>query len=998
MSKIRKIMLVILSAVFVCVGCAAIVACNSGNWREPKGGIKDNGKYDKNNPGGAYEFYYPDGVNPKDYEDKSNRYVISTVSMGGMPLNDIRVTVSRDGSEIVEGYSQKGVVEFGIPMGNYDLSYSNLPDGYSEDSTGTLYHLTPESLEVKTAFTSSVIKTLTPAGTSYKLGDVMHDFTITDADNVSKNLADILEQKRLVVLNFWATWCIPCVSEFPLLNATYKRYTDTAEVIAITQEGNNTARGFKNKNEIEFFMAQDGAGLFDNFDTGNIPVSVFIDRYGVVGQIHQGAITNELQWEQIFSLYTGDDYQQDLKYDESDEIGSESEPVKPGDEGYEDFTQELESNEVINRAFLDADAFDTYKLEYRNPDDENDALYNWPWRAKTDEILGTFLSPSNIGVNNSFSIICTEITIEEGDTLSLELRINTTVDCDKFYVVVNNSLETTYEYSGATNGWEKLILFNQASRTTTVTIDLVYQKDTVDDVNEFVGVRNLKVTPLNLDSNAPNDVRTEVVKKNDNGQMKPTSIPELDSDGFYHMKQGNMDSILFVNIIGETLWSDIHLPDYELRNTDNQVILKSIYNISYWVFNDLDDEGNFSGSFHFGKEHTDAIIDSFYIQDSTEVLVPVTERVAEALKEFVKYAANSNELKGYVGGYDPESTWLELCNWYRTLGDNHDGKDHVCLATTNPAVGRNIEYAIALKVAYNNEEDIINSVDTNRFTLLNFAGGLFYKLTAEKSGVYRIQSHRPIIDGDNVDPKILIWPDNANVMGATGFNEQEDSRSMKDYLASDINHNNFNVILYLEKGETVYPQITTRLANYTDKYDVRVDYLGEEWWEFEVASIGGGMWIGESITSAYYAAVEVTPVDGYYYRLTDKLVQGSMMYIDLTHKNFYDSNGHSIEEMVEMEYFNLGLKSPGSPNYTSYMNQRIAEAKAKDPDDPTYGMVEADAELVEIICEFTNSRDDDGKAGIQSGIWEAFAYYWEYYGSTPWKDVPDEWVNDYLNK
>ena len=986
MSKIRKILLVILTAVFVSVGCAAIVACSGGDWREPKGGIKDNGKYDKNNPGGKYEFYYPDGVDPKDYEDKNNRYVIETTSMGGMPLSNIRVTVSQNGSDVIEGISQNGKVEFGIPMGNYDLAYGDLPDGYREDSSGTLYHLTPESLEVKTAFTSSVINTLTPAGTKYRLGDVMYNFSISDGET-TMILSEILKEKRLVVLNFWATWCDPCVSEFPLLNSTYLSYKETAEVVAITQEPLNTAKGFKSRNDYKFFMANDSQGLFSNFDTSGIPVSVFIDRYGVVGYITKGAVINEMEWISLFKQYTADDYQQNLQYDDTGDTGSQNVPTKPGDEGYEQFTQDLDSNDAYNQAFLEADTATSYDLEYHGPDeDTEDALYFWPWRAKDDDVEGMYISPSNIGVNNSNSIIRTEITIEADDTLSVEFRINTDADADKLFIVVNNSLETTYEYSGATSGWQKLVLF-EATRHTTVTIALVYVKDTIGpDKNEFVGLRNLKVTPLTIDPNEPKDIRTEVVSED--GSV--ATIEEPGDDGFYHVKNGTTDSILFVNIIGETLWSDRHLAKYELRNVDNTVIAKSIYNISYWVFNSMTGEdGDYSGEFKFGKEHSDTIIDCFYIQDSTDVLVPVTARVAEALKAFVRYAYNGTEFKGiYQGEYDQNTTWLELCNYYRTLGGSHDTKEHapVCKAHNNPAEGRNFEYAIELKVAYNHEDNIINSVDTNRFTLLNFAGGLFYKLTAEKSGVYSIKSLRPSFDGDAVDPKIMVWPADGNGMSAYGYGEQEDSRSAKDYLAENVNHNNFNYILYLEENEVVYPQITTRLSNYTDIFDVVVEYLGTEWWELEVASTANGMWVGEG-NNYTYAAVESTLIDGYYYRMTDDFNEGSLLYIDLIHRNFYDANNHSIEDYVGLGYFNLG-----SVNYTPDINRYISIARAKDESDPTYGMVPADADLVRAICALTNARDEDGKSGIESGIWEAFAFYWEYYGGEgSWKELPENW-------
>ena len=57
----------------------------------------------------------------------------------------------------------------------------------------------------------------------------------------------------------------------------------------------------------------------------------------------------------------------------------------------------------------------------------------------------------------------------------------------------------------------------------------------------------------------------------------------------------------------------------------------------------------------------------------------------------------------------------------------------------------------------------------------------------------------------------------------------------------------------------------------------------------------------------------------------------------------------------------------------------------KDASDPTYGMIEADQYLVEMLTMFA-SVFGDGDETVESGIWKAFAYYWEYYGPEDWVD------------
>lgn len=55
------------------------------------------------------------------------------------------------------------------------------------------------------------------------------DFTVTTFDGATIQLSDLRGQ--VVVLNFWASWCIPCRVEAPLLEALYQRYRDRGLVV-----------------------------------------------------------------------------------------------------------------------------------------------------------------------------------------------------------------------------------------------------------------------------------------------------------------------------------------------------------------------------------------------------------------------------------------------------------------------------------------------------------------------------------------------------------------------------------------------------------------------------------------------------------------------------------------------------------------------------------------------------------------------------------------------
>ena len=91
------------------------------------------------------------------------------------------------------------------------------------------------------------------------LGKPFPDFTATDTEGNLFTLSEALKDHEAVLINFWATWCGPCLSEFPFLNEAYEKYRDRVAFIALTAEKNDTMEkieAYKKEQGISFPMGR----------------------------------------------------------------------------------------------------------------------------------------------------------------------------------------------------------------------------------------------------------------------------------------------------------------------------------------------------------------------------------------------------------------------------------------------------------------------------------------------------------------------------------------------------------------------------------------------------------------------------------------------------------------------------------------------------------------------------------------------------------------------
>ncbi|MGA9567028.1 MAG: TlpA disulfide reductase family protein [Candidatus Korobacteraceae bacterium] len=134
-------------------------------------------------------------------------------------------------------------------------------------------------------------------------GNPAPDFTVTDIDGRKLNLSDF--KGKVVLLDFWATWCTPCRAEIPHFVEMQNKYGPQGlQVIGISMDDDaKPVREFYQQYKMNYPVAVGDDKLADQFGgVMGLPVNFLIDREGRIHSKHLGATDVSVFDEEVAAL------------------------------------------------------------------------------------------------------------------------------------------------------------------------------------------------------------------------------------------------------------------------------------------------------------------------------------------------------------------------------------------------------------------------------------------------------------------------------------------------------------------------------------------------------------------------------------------------------------------------------------------------------------------------------------------------------------------------
>ncbi len=121
------------------------------------------------------------------------------------------------------------------------------------------------------------------------------DFTLPDVHGTEFSLSDY--RGKTIVIDFWATWCLPCLYQIPVLNELWARRRDNGDVavigVAVDVEGAEVVAPWIDAQGVEYQILIGDEGLAREFGVMGFPTIAIVNPDGDIERLHAGIIDVE---------------------------------------------------------------------------------------------------------------------------------------------------------------------------------------------------------------------------------------------------------------------------------------------------------------------------------------------------------------------------------------------------------------------------------------------------------------------------------------------------------------------------------------------------------------------------------------------------------------------------------------------------------------------------------------------------------------------------------